>query len=288
MASKIKDNEMIVNTTDGEMKICVMDITPKRAGELLNRNVNNRNLRINRINLYSSEMMSGNWKSNGIPIIIGNDGELKDGQHRLKACVKSGKTMKNTLVVYLPKIQANCYDIGASRNATDIAKFMGLDESPMYRNLSLFCAVRFAIDGRDSGYGYSKLQLIEAMQKHQDACEFIYSKFMNLGHVQKNKLRKAPLTATIFNAYLNGCNSEKLERFCKVMAHGLIQDESEEVIINLRDYIFNNNMSDKDSRTKLYFRTQATLYAYEKELTNFNVAKSATEYYPYPDRKPEE
>ena len=283
MASKIKDKNMVVTTDDGEMKICIMDISPKQAGELLSRNVNNRNLRPNRVNLYTSEMMSNNWKANGVPIIVGSDGELKDGQHRLTACMKSGKTLKNTLVVYLPKSQANCYDIGAPRNAKDVAKFLGLDEEPMFRSLSMFCAVHFAIDGKDSGYSYSKIHLINEMQKHSDACEFIYHKLYNLSYAQKNKLRRSAIAAAIFNAYLCGYNIEKLERFCKVLGHGIVQDESEIPIITLRDIIFNSSqLKTKEDRTRLYFKTQAALYAYENN-KEINIAKNATEYYSYPD-----
>lgn len=279
MASK---NEMIVNTTDGEMKICVMDITPAKAAKLLSLNTNNRALRRNRIDVYTTEMLQENWKSNGVPIIIGNDGELKDGQHRLTACVKSGKTMKNAIVIYLPRSQANCYDIGASRNAKDVAAFLGLDNEPFFRSLGIFSVVNLALDGKDVGKCYSKIRLINEMQKHKDACEFVYRRIYCHGDAQKSRLRKSGLSAAIFNAYLNGYDREKLERFCEVLTNGIVKDDAEIPIIKLRDIVFGQLSKNGVSRTLLYFQTQATLYAYANNIPLVKLEKANQEYYIYP------
>lgn len=275
-------NEIIVQTDDGEMKVCVANITPQKAVKILSGNTNNRNLRQNRINVYSSEMTTGNWKSNGVPIVIGNDGELKDGQHRLQACIKSGKTMKNTLIVYLPKTQANCYDIGATRSAKDVAKFAGLGDVPYYTNLNMFAAVRLAISGKANGRGYSKIILVKEMQKHPQACEFVYSKiFMNTS-AQRNKLRKSGIAAAVFNAYISGYPYEKLERFCAVLSHGMIKDETEAPIIKLRDICLSAASQTKQDRTVLYYKAQLVLNAYLRNETDVDFKKANKEYFTYP------
>lgn len=282
MASNQNKNEMTIPTEDGEMKICVMNITPQKAVKFLSSNANNRNLRQNRVSIYASEMQAGNWKSNGVPIVFGNDGELKDGQHRLQACIKSGKTMKNTLVVYLSKSQANCYDIGAVRTPKDIAKFAGLGDIPYYTNTNMFSAIRLAITGRDTGHGYSKITLVREMQKHPEACEFVYYKFMMHTSVQRSKLRKSAVAAAIFNAHIAGYSSEKLERFCQVLLYGKIKDESEEPIITLRDTVIMTGAQSKQDRTLLYYKTQMALHAFANNQPTVDLKKAKTEYYPYP------
>lgn len=281
MASNSK-NQMTIPTDDGEMKVCVMNITPQKAVKFLGANTNNRNLRQNRVNMYASEMQSGNWKSNGVPIVFGTDGELKDGQHRLQACVKSGKTMKNTLVVYLSKAQANCYDIGAVRTPKDIAKFAGLGEIPYYTNSNMFSAIRLAVAGRDTGHGYSKITLVREMQKHPQACEFVYYKFMMSTSGSKSKLRKSAVAAAIFNAFIAGYPHEQLERFCKVLLDGKIKDEAEEPIITLRDNVIMIGAQNKQERTLLYYKTQMALYAFANNQSDIDFKKAKTEYYPYP------
>ena len=276
-------NEMTISTEDGEMKVCVMNITPQKAVKFLGANTNNRNLRQNRVNMYASEMQSGNWKSNGVPIVFGTDGELKDGQHRLQACVKSGKTMKNTLVVYLSKAQANCYDIGASRTAVDVAKFMGLDEKPYFRSNAIFSTANLAINGKsDSTRSYSKINLIKELQKHPEACEFIYHKILSSGAVQNLKFRKSGLMAAIFNAFVSGYDIKKLERFCTVLIYGIVKDDAEVPIIKLRDQIMNVNSNSRKDKLVLYFQTQAVLKSYEMNKPTVDLKRADKEYYSYP------
>ena len=74
-------------------------ITPEIASKYLEKNTNNyRNVRQDRVSAYALEMKNGNWKNNGEAIVFGTDGVLKNGQHRLMACVKSN-TPFETLVI---------------------------------------------------------------------------------------------------------------------------------------------------------------------------------------------
>ena len=275
--------ELLVTTNDGDMRIVVMDITPQKAGELLDKNTNNRNLRQSRVNMYASEMKSGNWKSNGVPIIIGDDDILKDGQHRLYACLKTNITMKNVVVIYLPKEQTNCYDIGSTRTAVDVAKFMGLDEKPYFRSNAIFSTANLAINGKsDSARSYSKINLIKELQKHPEACEFIYHKILSSGAVQNLKFRKSGLMAAIFNALVSGYDIKKLERFCAVLICGIVKDDAEVPIIKLRDQIMNVSSNSRKDKLVLYFQTQAVLKAYEMNKATVDLKRANKEYYSYP------
>lgn len=281
MASK---NEMTIHTDDGEMKISVVNITPKKATELLSLNVNNRTLRPDRVNVYSAEMVAGNWKSNGIPIIIGNDGELKDGQHRLRACVKSGKTMKNVIVIHLPQNQTNCYDIGAPRTPKDIARFMGLGDISFLRSNNMYAAINAAMCGTTYKNKIpSKVGLVLEMQKHSDACNFVNTRLYNLGLSQSIKIRKSGIGGAIINAFLNGYDHEKLTRFCEVLADGICKDDTEVPIIRLRDEAMNVKSKSREDRIQMYLMTQASLKAYIDGKTSVDFKKANEEYYTYPE-----
>lgn len=275
-------NEIKITTDDGEMKVCVIDITPQKAAKFLSLNTQNRKIRMDRVLLYASEMRAGNWKANGVPIVFGTDGNLKDGQHRLQACVKSGATLKNTIVVYLSDSQANCYDIGAARSPRDIANFAGLGEIPYFTNTNMFSAVRLAIAGKDTGHGYSKITLVREMQKHPQACDFLYHKFIMPTSGQKSKLRKSAVAAAIFNSYVAGYPHEQLERFCDVLLNGKIKNSIEEQIITLRDIIIMTGAQNKQSRTSLYLKVQKSLYSFANKKYSVDFKKANKEYYPYP------
>ena len=118
---------IVVSTRYGEMVVEVVDITPEYAKELLNLNTDNRTLRDKRVKMYADDMINGDWKLNGESIVIGNDGVVKNAQHRLEAIVKSGVTLEHQIVVRVPKEEANCYDTGLQRTTKDIVHYTGID-----------------------------------------------------------------------------------------------------------------------------------------------------------------
>lgn len=280
-------NELTVKTTDGNMRVCVMDITPKKAQEFLCLNTNNRILRRSRIDLYTREMNSGNWKENGLPIVIGDDNELKDGQHRLHACIKSGKTLKNTLVVYLPQKQANCFDIGATRNTRDIAMLSGITDIPSFRSFNVHSGVNCALYGIRANRTYSKLEMISEMQQHKEACEFIFYRLIIKSHAQNTKLIKSSVSGAVYNAYLNGYDLDKLENFCNVYASGISKSDEDVAIIKLRDQVITSKDNSKDARYELYMKAQLALHCYENNEVITSLGKNKIEFYPHPSKKTE-
>lgn len=282
MASTNK--ELLVNTSFGEMKISVSDITPKKAKDLLANNDNNRRLRQDRINLYASEMTAGNWKLNGVPIVLDDTGELRDGQHRLKAIIKSNKTMKNTVIIKLPKEQANCYDIGAQRSVMDIAKLAGYQDEPFFRCSAVCSAVKIAIEGRAVSSNYSKMKIINQMLKYSDACKFVYNNlYTKAGSKERYRLRNSCLYGAVINAYLNGFDQTLLERFCNILSYGFAKEEYEIPTIRLRDSLLIAKERTRQERTKIYYQSQYALYALENKLAKIDIHKANKEYYPYPD-----
>jgi hypothetical protein len=72
------------------MQSKVETITPAIATELLKRNTRNRGLSKGVIERYARDMREGRWQVNGEALIIGVDGGLLNGQHRLYACIAAG------------------------------------------------------------------------------------------------------------------------------------------------------------------------------------------------------
>lgn len=106
--------------TDGEAELAGKQttITPEVARSLLATAKNIRPIVYRTVRRYADDMRKGKWRLNGEAIIIGADGALMNGFHRLTACTHAGVPF-TTLVVRgvenLPGV--NCsIDVGMSRS----------------------------------------------------------------------------------------------------------------------------------------------------------------------------
>ena len=104
-------------------------ITPARASQLLAMNVRNRNIRKNVVARYAQDMADGRWHFNGAPILIGKDGTLYDGQHRLMAIVQSGCALQMVVMYGVAENAKYTIDSGTSRTPGDILTFAGHSEA---------------------------------------------------------------------------------------------------------------------------------------------------------------
>lgn len=103
----------------------IIEVTPAQADEWLKRNTSNRRLREVTVKLYMQDMQSGAWKLNGEAIKVADDGTLLDGQHRLEAVRRSGKTVPMMVITGLPRDTQETMDIGRKRNAQDAFTLRG-------------------------------------------------------------------------------------------------------------------------------------------------------------------
>lgn len=99
------------------MKTQVFDVTPELAEHWLKQcnTINFRSISKERVNRYADEMSRDCWDENGVPIIFNAEQQLLDGQHRLSAVVKSGKTIKMLVVT---GVQSGCKTIDRGMGRT--------------------------------------------------------------------------------------------------------------------------------------------------------------------------
>jgi hypothetical protein len=122
-------------------------VTPELARLWLTRNEKNRKIRDHLVNAMARDMATDHWAYTGEAIKFDRTGKLLDGQHRLKAVIKSGATVKMFVVIEIPTEAQSFMDAGARRSAGDALSFR--DEV----NASLLAStIRFAIrfDGKRS------------------------------------------------------------------------------------------------------------------------------------------
>jgi hypothetical protein len=103
----------------------VETVTPEAASRMLGTMEHNRKQRRTVIERYAREMIAGHWKLNGEPIIIGHDGKLKDGQHRLNAVVMAKVAVPMLVVRGVLEDAMPSIDTGSSRSYGDVVTLRG-------------------------------------------------------------------------------------------------------------------------------------------------------------------
>lgn len=111
------------------MKCTIINLTPELAGEILKKNKGNRNVSSATVDFYQEQMKRGLWKENGEPIIIGSDGVVKDGQHRMIALIKANHEYKVPMITDVDPESMDTIDTGKNRSLSDILSLNGFKYS---------------------------------------------------------------------------------------------------------------------------------------------------------------
>lgn len=104
----------------------VVEISPKLAAEMLEKNHKNRVLRPRVVSQYARDMASSNWRMSAEAIKFDWNGRLIDGQHRLHAIIEADATVPMLVARNLDPAVQIVIDAGAKRTAGDALKFDGV------------------------------------------------------------------------------------------------------------------------------------------------------------------
>lgn len=111
------------------MRTEVRFITPQLAELYLKKNVNNRDINVSIVNYYADEMTRGQWKLTGQGISFDDNNNLLDGQHRLRAVIKSGISVQMLLIFGVDPSSFEVYDTGKIRSANDVFSIRGIQNN---------------------------------------------------------------------------------------------------------------------------------------------------------------
>ena len=111
------------------MKAEIINLTPSKAKELLDKNIGNRKVKLSPKNSYVMQMKGGYWKENGEPIIVDCNGFIKDGQHRLLAVIESGFEYNVPLITGVDPNVMDTIDTGSNRSLGDVLELNGFSMS---------------------------------------------------------------------------------------------------------------------------------------------------------------
>lgn len=260
--------------------IRIMNINPDVAESILKGNINNRNLRKRVVDSYARDMAGAKWSFNGIPIIIDENGNLKDGQHRLQAIVQSGITMK-MLIITIKSCDAKQYDNNASRKVYDrfkMGEYEGIDKDNKYLTSNSCPAIaNFALNaGRD--VKATPNEIAEYVIKHENAIEYAVK-----NRASTRGLGNVGVWAAIAMAYESGYNRELLDSFCKTLKTGITDNKALYPCIKLRNYLIEGHDGGRQLQKDIFGRTQYALNAVEKGNSTATCKIAVKDYYLFND-----
>lgn len=107
----------------------VVAVTPELAQQWLdNNNANNRKVRGPVVDRYAHDMSEGRWLYNGEAIQFDRNRNLMNGQHRLRAIVKSGVAQPLLIITGLDPAAHGTLDNGSRRLPGDVLTISGFKE----------------------------------------------------------------------------------------------------------------------------------------------------------------
>lgn len=154
----------------------IVNLTPAGARKLLDEapaDSRNRALNEARVAWLASQITEGCWRLNGEAIVIGKDGSILDGQHRLHAVIRADKAIRvvivrdvdpavfHTIDTGKPRSMGDVFTIAGERHATAKAAVAKLMWNLMQRpdNCPIFC----------SGWGGQRVtnqKALEVLKRH--------------------------------------------------------------------------------------------------------------------------
>jgi hypothetical protein len=112
--------------TSDQRGVCRAILSPQAAALLLkNHNFRNRGLKKHQKAFLQRQIDSDKFVYNGETIIVGDNGQILNGQHRLAACVASGKSIEVLMVFGVPATAFITVDQGARRSGGDVLAIEG-------------------------------------------------------------------------------------------------------------------------------------------------------------------
>lgn len=119
--------------------VSVVTVTPELAEEWIdNNNKRNRKIRAGVVERYAHDMENGNWVYNGEAIQFDTNNNLMNGQHRLKAIIRSGLAQPLLIVTGLDPAAHMTLDNGARRLPGDVLTISGYSEGRMLSAVANF------------------------------------------------------------------------------------------------------------------------------------------------------
>ena len=198
----------------------VTTITPADATNWLRANCKNRPVRKRHVEFLASEIKNGNWQVNGQAIIIADNEQVLDGQHRLLAIIEAGIPIKTMVTYGVPEAAFATIDTGAVRTSAD-ALCLHFQEYPSYVVKAVATAVPWVkqLEKGSMFKGAKKLSNTEVIAYARDHIT-MFERATTLLHYPKDNRPLSIGLGTALYEYFARKNEEKADAFFEALYTG--------------------------------------------------------------------
>lgn len=209
-------------------------ITPEMAADLLETNENNRTISSGTVTAYMNDMLAGNWDETvGVAISIDEDGNLRDGQHRLMAIAKSGVPIR--MWVCRNVSSYGIYDNNRKRRASDQIMIMRSDFEAIYRSTRYIGVARAIIMINDhTRRTVTPKEIIDFTESNK---ELLDGFFLNIDQSTAPKISLSVVHLAMFTAYLANVSIDDIVQYYEILRTGMATNAEEHPIIAYRNYL---------------------------------------------------
>lgn len=251
-------------------------VTPETAKFWLERgNVRNRKISENTVRKYVTDMLKDRWRFVPDAITFASDGTLLNGQHRLTAIVRSGKSVWLLVATNVAHDAMLAMDQGLGRRLYDVAKVSGTDLSRKETE----CAEAMC-RGRAVRLDITKQEKLDFARRYADAIRFSVTSYTPK---RGRGLDRGEIYAVIARARVcHPLAGSTIARFAQILAHGAVEDMSplDVMVCRLRD-----SLTPTITQTERYDRTAYTLRAFMSGRAVKLIRSVPTEMFPLPEDK---
>lgn len=261
------------------------EITPARATEMLEltRRIEERDhvkilriVRSSKVALYRRDMSQGKWnEQNPQGLVLGPDGEVLGGQHRLLALIAARVTLHFWVTRNVPRSVQPCIDDVTKWSPADCGTFSNAD-----------IATARAIENRGPSISTSNVEALRITEKHEKAIRFV-SEYLR---PYRKGVTISPVRGAIARAWYARPDLEshlRLQEFCAVLASGRPNGPHDGAAISLRECLLGGRRKSKSSwetNKNQYLETETCLQAFleKRDLTRKQVRAAKKELFLLP------
>lgn len=228
---KIDELNSWIKRGEREVFSVVTEMTPALARRLLERNEDNRPLRLEgakrSVAAYAEAMRRGDWLLNGESVIISADGHLNDGQHRLTAVVEANCAVQMMLTFGVERDSRHTVDQGAIRSPGQILVMFGEKNC---NQLATALGFLWVYDGRKPVGSYpTSEELLHTLDQNPHIREMV-TEVSNLW--RQFRLSGGYIAGAAMVCYR--VNPRQLDAFIHALATGLGLDSDRDPVFVLR------------------------------------------------------
>lgn len=151
-------------------------LTPSFARQLLDGHVNYRPHNADRVKMYKGDIVGDKWRSNGDTIVVDENGQLIDGQHRCHAVIESGIPIQTWIIWGVPASGVDVKDLHRPRSMRHILTRTGYSKADILGPALPFVWTweKSGTLSRDSLGHPSKMVLKECLQRNPDITRYVH------------------------------------------------------------------------------------------------------------------